>query len=325
MAEDETGWSEKGKNSGRDKRLPGADPAEAGVAATSASESATVPSRPSKRDSGAGKDKAASTVVRTPSNAGARKVAKAAATAGQRDVSFATRLGFPALVALVCLLGIGVVFYAWTQREALARPAQGDHWHAVYGVYDCTLPGDSRYLPPFLSSNDSTGIHSHGDGVMHIHPFFEASAGDRARFNHWFDEMGIDVTPEQITLDNGTVLTAGTECADGSGPAEIRVLEWQFDFQANLPLDERSDPENVYFDNFRDINFDNDRQVFIIAFAAAGTDDLIPSPPEDRFNTLNNVSSALEYDPTELTPLDSGATTDDSAPADTSTDEPVDE
>ena len=69
--------------------------------------------------------------------AAAIKVAKAAATAGQRDVSFVTRLGFPALIAVICLLGIGVVFYAWTTREALATPSQADHWHAVYGVYDC--------------------------------------------------------------------------------------------------------------------------------------------------------------------------------------------
>lgn len=325
MAEDETGWSEKRKNAGSDKRLPADDAAREGAGATGASEASTVPTRPSKRESGSGKDKAASTVIRTPSDAGARKVAKAAATAGQRDVSFVTRLGFPSLVALVCLLGIGVVFYAWTQREALARPAQGDHWHAVYGVYDCTLPGDDKYLPPFLSADDPTGIHSHGDGIMHVHPFFEASAGDRAQFGHFFDSMGIDVTPEQITLDNGTVLQAGTECADGSGPAEIRVLEWKFDFQANLPLDERSDPENDYFDNFRDIHFDNDRQVFIIAFAAAGTDDLIPSPPEDRFNTLDNVASGLEYNPNELTPLDSGVGTDETAPADSTTDTSTDD
>ena len=107
--------------------------------------------------------------------------------------------GFPALIALICLLGIGVVVYARSTRDALAEPVQNlDHWHAVYGVYNCnaTGEGDAKFLPGFLSTQDDTGIHSHGDGVMHIHPFFELSSGDNAQVRHWMSEMNIEITPE---------------------------------------------------------------------------------------------------------------------------------
>ncbi len=295
MTEDETGWSEKGKGSGKGKRPPRAEAAEGAESST--------PTRPSKRTADASSD--ASEVVRTPStDAGARKVARAAATAGQRDVSLASRMGFPALVALVCLLGIGAVFYAWTTREALASPRQNlDHWHAVYGVYDCTQGGASSYLPPFQSSDDATGIHSHGDGIMHIHPFFELSSGENAQLRHWLTEMRISVDTDRIVLDTGRELVAGQECADGSGPAEIKVLHWDFDFQALAG----EPPTEVITADLGQIKFDNDREVYIIAYAGPDVefneDNL---PPSDRFDTLNNVSSAIEYNPTELLPQDTG-------------------
>jgi len=296
MAEDTTGWSEKGKRSG------------------DGSGGSSTPSRPSKRDTSSSKSKAGeSSVVRTPSDdAGSKKVAKAAATAGQRDVSFASRLGFPALIALICLLGIGVVTYARSTREALAEPVQNlDHWHAVYGVYSCDLTGDDKYLPPFLSSQDDTGIHSHGDGIIHIHPFFELSSGNNAQFRHWFSEMNIEVTPEVISVQNiydpPAQLTAGSECADGTGTAEIKILHWDFDFQALVPVEEnRPDPE-IFEADFGLINFEHDREVYIIAYMGENTDiSQMPIPPQERFNTLNNVSSAIEYNPATLNPVDTG-------------------
>ncbi len=294
MADDNT-WSEKSKQSSRGKRPP-----KDSVDADGFVDGDAV-STPSKRsDTG-------SSVVRTRSDDGAKKVAKAAATAGQRDVSFQSRLGFPALVGLICLLGIGVVFYAWSTRDGISRPTQADHWHAAYGVYDCTSPDENKYLAPFQSAADETGIHSHGDGLIHIHPFFELSSGDRAQMNHFFNEMGIEVTPEAITLDTGAELVAGTECADGSGPAEITIAHWDFDFQATA--DDPPKPQ-IFTDNFRDIKFENDREIYIIAFAAAGTE--LPQLPPERFVQLDNTSAQREWSGTDdegnLIPNDTGVT-----------------
>lgn len=299
MTDEENTWSEKGRGKSGEKRPP-REPQD--VAETSG----TVPSRPSTRrdagDSGAAK---ASTVVRTPSTDGSRKVARAAATAGQRDVSVFTRMGFPALVALICLLGIAAVFYAWSNRAPIQKPREGgvDHWHAVYGVYDCTLEDEDQYLAPFLSSVDASGIHSHGDGIIHIHPFGEASSGTNAKIKHFFNEMGVTVTPEKIILPTGAELVAGTDCIDGSGPAEISLQRWQFDVQ--VTGDNPSPPE-IITEEIGETRFRNDREVYVLAFAAAGTD--IPSAPADRFETLNNVTPDLEYNPSALLPEDSGIT-----------------
>jgi len=63
----------------------------------------------------------------------------------------------------------------------LPGPLQNlDHWHSVYGVWDCTAnDGAGDWVPKFGSTLDDWGIHSHGDGIIHIHPFFEESAGRR--------------------------------------------------------------------------------------------------------------------------------------------------
>ncbi len=299
MAEDKTGWSEKRKRASED--------------ADKASGSAT-PSRPSKRDTGAGDaGKAAGSVVRTPSaDAGARKVAKAAATAGQRDVSFVSRLGFPALIALICLLGIGVVVYARSTRDALATPVQNlDHWHAVYGVYSCNIEGDDKFLPAFQSSQDDTGIHSHGDGLIHVHPFFELSSGDNAQMRHWMSEMNIEITPEQIIVNNQfdppAQLVAGQPCADGSGIAEIKLLHWDYDFQALAEGGARPDPV-VITEDFGNVKFEHDREVYMFAYVSEDTDIAdLPIPPQARFDTLNNVSGAIEYEPTGLLPVETDA------------------
>lgn len=305
MADDTTGWSEKRKGArGAGER----------------SGESTTPPRPSKRAASTSSE-AESSVVRRPSaDAGARKVAKAAATAGQRDVAFVSRLGFPALIALICLLGIGVVVYARSTREALASPVQNlDHWHGVYGVYSCNITDGDKYLPPFQSTQDDTGIHSHGDGLMHIHPFFELSSGDNATLERWMAEMNIEITPEAITVNNvydpPVQLAAGQPCADGTGIAEIKLLRWEYDFQAQA--EDRPDPE-VITENFGDVHFDHDREVYLFAYVSEDTDIAdIPIPPAERFDTLNNVSAAIDYNPTELQPIETDDDTDDAGDADT--------
>ena len=97
---------------------------------------------------------------------------------------------------------------------ALAGPQQNlDHWHAVYGVWDCTLAdGAGGWVPAFQSTDDATGIHSHGDGMIYIHPFFEHSAGRNATFAHFVSEMNLELTDSSLTLDDGRTLLEGTMC-----------------------------------------------------------------------------------------------------------------
>lgn len=165
----------------------------------------------------------------------------------------------------------------------LPGPEQNvDHWNAVYGVWDCTADsgdGTGDWLAPFQSQRDGVGIHSHGDGLISIHPFFEESAGENATFSHFVDAMQISLTDDSLTLDDGRVLSEGADC--NGEPAVLQLLRWQ-DARA-FDTDPTVTPRRVTTD-FGSERFFNDLEVWVLAFAPEGTD--IPLPPRERFDTL---------------------------------------
>lgn len=164
-----------------------------------------------------------------------------------------------------------------------------DHWHAIYGVWDCTANnGSGDWVPKFSSHRDEWGIHSHDDGIIHIHPFFEESAGKNATFRLFAETMGISVSNTEITLDDGRALTEGVLC--NGEPAQIELRRWAFDFQA---LSNPDDPDRIVTLNINDQRFLNDREVWVLAFAPSGAD--LELPPQSRFDTLNNVTAPVDY------------------------------
>src|SRR5262245_60080921 len=121
----------------------------------------------------------------------AKKVARAARAGGRGSRGGQRRsLLFPAAITIVCVLGISLIFYARGQDEAEAlEPGLTDHWHAAYGIQICDA------LLPNLSSgtSDPNGIHTHDDGVMHIHPGAAqevARAGDDATIEVFLEATG---------------------------------------------------------------------------------------------------------------------------------------
>ena len=149
-----------------------------------------------------------------------------------------------------------------TDEVASGHPTLDDHWHAAYGVYVC-----DQFLPPFASTNDPLGIHSHQDGLIHIHPFSQAVTGENATLGVFFDSMGASLSDDELDLD-GTVLTSGDEC-DGE-PAVLRVARW-----SDVGVTDVA-PE-VFTEGFADINYLNDREAYTIALVPAGAE--VPPPP----------------------------------------------
>ena len=95
-----------------------------------------------------------------------KKVQRAAkAAASSRGTSEKRELGFPLTIAAVVILGVALVLIARESREVVA-PTTDDHWHSAYTVYDCGMP-----VAEFTSTTDPDGIHTHQDGLIHIHPF----------------------------------------------------------------------------------------------------------------------------------------------------------
>jgi len=87
-----------------------------------------------------------------------------------------------------------------------------------------------------------------------------------------------------MALDNGRVLSNGTDC--NGEPAVLQVHKWQFWIQA-----QGGNAPEIFTSDFDDIRYENDREVYIYAFAPLGAD--VPLPPTERFDQLELVSPTI--------------------------------
>src|SRR5262245_44422189 len=93
---------------------------------------------------------------------------------------------FRVTTVVVVVLGVLIVVQSRDSRSKAgalpgARPNK-DHWHAALGVNIC---GDWQPNVPLFEGNG--GLHSHGDGLMHIHPFDEAHGHSNANIGTFFN------------------------------------------------------------------------------------------------------------------------------------------
>ena len=227
-----------------------------------------------------------------------QRAAKAASTS--RGVGESKERGFPLLVGLIILLGIGLVVAARSSRDPVSAPLLTDHWHSAYEFVDC---GTVR--PAIQNQTDPDGIHTHGDGLVHIHPFNSQATGTDARFGVLFDAADLSVSNQMITANNG--LDAGfapidaSEGCDGE-PSEIVLARWIVDGEDGLEL------ETVYRDDFADVRFLGDREAFVFAKVPVGED-----PPEPSAAVLAQLDAStgttnLFEEGFELPPLDGDGT-----------------
>ena len=223
-------------------------------------------------------------------------------------------MGFPLIIGLVVLLGMVLVVLARQSREPPTAPRVGqDHWHSAYGVWDC-----DRFLPAFTSQYDPHGIHSHQDGVIHIHPFNSSAAGEKARLSVFLESMGANVDSYEISGPGIGVLEAGTDC--NGEPTVIRVARFDLANPEAGPVEE-------YISDFDDIVLLSDGEAFTIARAPISA--VLPIPPQERLLAAAGASfqqlstgPELELQPDDLfeglpEPDDPGAPDDSEAPDDT--------
>lgn len=100
--------------------------------------------------------------------------------------------------------------------EPIGAPAIGDHWHAVYQVYVC---GERQPHSPTWES----GVHTHSDGIIHIHPFQPHEEGRGSRLVKFFEYGGGKLTQTEMKLPGSTrTFRSGDECPNGK-PAILQV------------------------------------------------------------------------------------------------------
>ena len=147
-----------------------------------------------------------------------KKVARAAKASGRPGTT--KSYVWPASIALVVVLGVGLIALSAAERDSAdAAPIIGDHWHAAYGVNVC-----GEWLPPLRDqAPDESGLHTHEDGLIHIHPFSTRYTGERATLNAWGEIVGLEVGEGSLTLPDRE-LSDGDDC--GGEPGVVRVAVW---------------------------------------------------------------------------------------------------
>lgn len=167
-----------------------------------------------------------------------------------------------------------------TGSQVGSLPAVGpipasSHWHAAYVVRVC-----DDVLAPFESDNDPLGIHSHGDGLMHVHPFFEESGYEDARLGLFADAMGFALSDGELTLPGGGTWRDGDLC--NGVPGRVFVDRWQ------SPNPE-SDVERIFV-GLEDLRYEADGELYQIAFAPADSFPVVP-PATALLPEVSNLSA----------------------------------
>jgi hypothetical protein len=159
----------------------------------------------------------------------------------------------------------------------MEAPAVGDHWHAAFGIYVC-----GTWLPKIEDAKEATetgadgteqliseeyaltGVHTHGDGIIHYHPFSSAATGDRATLGVFLDVYDIGLTDTRLTVPNAggrpSEFAAGDTC--NGDEMEIQIVQWDSYLDTGEGVSIAADPSAA--------RITHDGMVFVIAVVPEG-------------------------------------------------------
>jgi hypothetical protein len=234
-----------------------------------------------------------------PSNSSTKKLAKVARSGKKRTIRDTSDRTYPLAVAAIVVVGSLSVFWGRSVRVSAQdiQPKLSDHWHVAYGAYLC-----DNFAPPVGDAGpDKTGVHSHEDGIIHIHPFTSAAAGERATIAKFFDTVGMKVTDDKLVMPDGTEYVSGkTTCPDGEVGKLVLVVWGSADDPAATPT--------VVDKDIAGTRFVNDRMAMTLAFVPEAKIAEIPRPESiPNLDNLSDMPGAGQND----TSLDLGDTSVD--------------
>jgi hypothetical protein len=208
---------------------------------------------------------------------------------------------------LVFVLGISLIVYARNDRRSDdlgGVPQLGDHIHQAIGFDICGV-----FQPNIPEFETPVGIHTHGDGVLHIHPFSQLGVGANATLGRFFknarDDGGLKISLSNTKLSYlGTDTTEGKTKCEGVKNPELRVAYWKH-------VGDATEKPTVTTGGFTDLRLTDDGGGFTIFYGDAKAD--IPRP-----ETADKLAELGAKDGGQ-TPDSNGSTTTSTAPvADTS-------
>lgn len=139
-------------------------------------------------------------------------------------------------VGLVIGVTFGILGLLFFVRGATGAPRIGDHWHASYQVVIC---GERQQnMPTFEGSGSSPGTH--GDGVIHLHPFATSAEGSANTLKGYFKTGGGTLSGSEIRSPGfSKTWKNGDKCDDGTeGTLQVFLNSEKLnDFTRYIPKD----------------------------------------------------------------------------------------
>jgi hypothetical protein len=188
----------------------------------------------------------------------AKKVKRAAQAGGAKS---SRNLVWPLALGAIVVLGSVLIFLSRPKPSEAQPPVLGDHWHVAYGIYAC-----DEFVPPLADARaDASGIHTHQDGLIHIHPFSTRYTGEGANLEAFARQVGLELGDDGFQLPGGEAFQNGDDC--GGEPGVVQVKVW-------TGVD---DPEGRLLEGDVTQFAPPDSSLVTIAFVPEGAD--IPRPP----------------------------------------------
>jgi hypothetical protein len=243
-----------------------------------------------------------------------KKVQRAARAGGGRKVTNRqSSMLWPGLISVIVVVGVALIVMS-RGSTAYVRPGlfaehPEDHWHMAYGINVC---GSYR---PALGELVNSGIHTHGDGLIHVEATNSAETGENATVGKFIGdyENGFGVTNSELSLPGGDSFTEGEDDCEGDD-AQVAAYVW----------DDREDDEpEVITEGVADLRI-GDQELITFSFNPPDAE-LEPPPSADNLNDPNagegggttGTSVAPEPLPTSTPAPPTDATTGATTPATT--------
>jgi hypothetical protein len=210
--------------------------------------------------------------------------------------------------ALACIVIAGIAGITLSATSSDTPPLAGidpatqdffDHWHEALGVNVC-----GQWLGPASTFEDvagttvRSGLHTHADGFIHIHPFTAADGGNNATLGRYFHNGGWELAEDSFNVwegpatqpgktqwSNGDKCPAGSEMAGRKGvvkwsvdclnrtgnPADYKLEDLKVVAIAFLPKDEKIGvPPNAFETPAADSDTDNPKALNVETCGTAG-------------------------------------------------------
>jgi hypothetical protein len=159
-------------------------------------------------------------------------------------------MGWNVAIASVIIVGVVAVFLVRGGGDSAgsgpprapdaAANVAGDHWHTAFQVNVCGewLAAQPQFEKPADNPNQAAnvGIHTHGDNLIHTHPFVVSEEGDNARLSKFADYGGWSVSSDSIDAWVGPKSESGKKewangdkCTFGQYKGKPGELSWAVD------------------------------------------------------------------------------------------------